>query len=44
MEEYDATENGGGLVESWRVYWCENIRSSGVVVYEESEDAGEGNS
>lgn len=31
-------------MESWRVYWCENIRSSGGVVYEESEDAGEGNS
>ena len=32
-------------MESWRVYWWENMRSSaGGVVYEESEEDGEGNS
>jgi hypothetical protein len=43
--EYDCTEKGGGLVDSWRVYWWENMRSSaGGVEYEDSELDGEGNS
>jgi hypothetical protein len=44
-DEYGATEKGGWLVRNWYVYGCDNMRSSaGGVLYEDSEDDGEGNS